>query len=185
MVICRVCGVARILNCFRCPPNLGRVEFVRWDVVEGDPMDAALVALAAAGGTTLVQAVATDAWALVRGGFSSVLSRGDRTRVATVEQQLDRTRSEVEATTASPEADRVRDAHRAAWAARLEDLLVERPELAGALQKVLDDVAAAGGSVGRVEQRVAGFDQAQQAVQGHGAQVVTFGSVTPAKRPGA
>jgi hypothetical protein len=98
-----------------------------------------------------------------------------------VEQQLERTRIELQA--AGPRTEHVRLAQQAAWAARLEDLLADRPDLASELQTVLEQVSAAGGgSVGHVDQRVAGFDQAQQAIQGHGTQIVTFGGVTPPAR---
>jgi hypothetical protein len=140
----------------------------------------ALIALAAAGGAGLVQAAATDAWTVARTGFARLLGRGDRSRETVVEQQLERTRIELQA---GPRSEQVRLAQQAAWAARLEDLLTDRPDLASELQTVLEQVSAAGGgSVGHVDQRVAGFDQAQQAIQGHGTQIVTFGGVTPPAR---
>jgi hypothetical protein len=144
----------------------------------------ALIALAAAGGTGLVQAVATDAWTVARTGFARLLGRGDRSREAVVEQQLERTRVEIQ--TAGPRSEQVQLAQQAAWAARLEDLLADCPDLAGDLRTVLEQVSAAsGGSIGHVDQRVAGFDQAQQAIQGHGTQIVSFGGVKqPARRDG-
>jgi hypothetical protein len=64
----------------------------------------------------------------------------------------------------------------AAWQARLTDLLEENPEAAAELRALVEQASAGRSpSVGLIEQRVTGFDRAQQAVQGHGVQVNTFG----------
>lgn len=134
----------------------------------------ALMTLAAAAGSGLVGAVMTDAWVGAKQGFSRLLGRGDQTREEMVGQQLERTRAELVA--AGPRAEQVRSAQQAVWAARLEDLLTEHPEKADEVRALVEQIAAAGGgSVGSVTQHVVGFDQAQQAVQGHGTQIVHFG----------
>lgn len=134
----------------------------------------AMIALAGAGGAGLVQAMATDAWAVTKTGAARLLGRGDQAREALVAQQLERAR--VEVGKAGPAATQVRLAQQAAWTARLEDLLAEHPELADELRAIVA-LAAPAGSAGDVDQRVLGLGQAQQAVLGHGTQTVTFGQV--------
>ncbi|MEV4843612.1 hypothetical protein AB0K20_10385 [Micromonospora matsumotoense] len=135
-----------------------------------------LLALASAGGAALVGAVAQDAWGMVKTGFSRLLGRGDRAREEAVTQQLERTRSAVEA--AGADGERVRAQHEALWAGRLEDLLIERPEAAAELQALVREAAAAAGvrSAGHVVQHASASGNAQQAVLGHGSQVNTFGT---------
>ena len=57
----------------------------------------ALLALAAAGGTALVEAVTTDAWLATKSGFLRLSVLGDRSREAVIEQQLERTRAALKA----------------------------------------------------------------------------------------
>ncbi|MBM0206937.1 hypothetical protein JNW90_30985 [Micromonospora sp. STR1s_5] len=136
----------------------------------------ALSGLAGAGGAALVGAVASDGWQLAKRGFAQLLGRGDEARTAAVEERLERTRAVVES--AGRQDERVRLEQQAAWTARLEDLLVDRPEVAEELRAVVARVAEATGtrSVGHVVQHASAYDQAQQVVQGHGTQTVTFGS---------
>lgn len=135
----------------------------------------ALLALAAAGGTALVEAVTTDAWLATKSGFLRLLGRGDRSREAVIEQQLERTRAALEA--AKPDNEQIRLAQQAAWTARLEDLLSEQPEIADELRALLEQLpTTVSDSAGHVTQHVVAFDRAQQAVQGHGTQIVTFGA---------
>ena len=134
----------------------------------------ALLALATAAGSGLVGAVMTDAWVGTKQGFTRLLGRGDQSREEVVGQQLERTRAELVA--AGPRMEQVRLAQQAVWAARLEDLLTDHPEKADEVRALVEQIATAGGgSVGSVTQHVVGFDQAQQAVQGHGTQIVSFG----------
>jgi hypothetical protein len=121
-----------------------------------------LAALAAAGGTAVVGAVATDAWQATRAGVAWLLGRGDPDRTDAVEQQLERTR--VSVVDGSGDVEKLR----AAWTGRLEDLLIERPEAAGQLREL---IARAGPAI---QQHVVGFDNAQQAVQVQGVQINTF-----------
>ncbi|WP_167517382.1 hypothetical protein [Micromonospora orduensis] len=134
-----------------------------------------LSALAGAGGTALVGAVATDSWQLAKHGFAQLFGRGDQTRAAAVEGRLERTRSVVEAV---PQDERVRLEQQAAWTARLEDLLSDHPEVAKELQALVEQVTQAAGtrSAGHVIQHGVAYGQAQQVVQGHGQQTNVFGS---------
>lgn len=136
----------------------------------------ALAALAGAGGTALVGAVATDGWQLAKRGFAQLFGRGDQSRAAAVEERLERTRAVVEA--AGPEVERVLLEQQAAWTARLQDLLSDHPEAAGELRALMGQVAEATGtrSTGHVVQHAVGFDHAQQVVQGHGQQTNVFGA---------
>ncbi|MEU8335985.1 hypothetical protein [Micromonospora tulbaghiae] len=135
----------------------------------------ALSALAGAGGTALVGAVATDSWQLAKRGFVQLFGRGDQGQAAAVEGRLERTRSLVEA---APQDERVRLEQQAAWTARLEDLLNDHPEAAEELQALMDQVTQATGtrSAGHVMQHAVAYDHAQQVVQGHGQQTNVFGS---------
>ncbi|HEX8631271.1 MAG TPA: hypothetical protein VF755_24190 [Catenuloplanes sp.] len=135
-----------------------------------------MLALAGAGGTALLGAVATDAWGLTKRGFARVLGRGDQDRIAVVEERLERTRTAVEA--AGPEAQRVRLEQQAAWVGRLEDLLADHPDSADELRELLRQVCAAAGvrSAGQVMQHAVASGHAQQAVQGHGQQSNVFGA---------
>jgi hypothetical protein len=63
----------------------------------------------------------------------------------------------------------------AALRVQVKKLLAADKQFAEEIRQML--AAAGSGSVGSVSQQVAGFDQAQQAVQGHGVQTVVFGSV--------
>lgn len=135
-----------------------------------------LGALAGAGGTALVGAVATDGWQLAKRGFGQLFARSDQSRAAAVDERLERTRAVVEA--AGARSERVRLEQQAAWTARLEDLLSDHPEAAEELRALVEQVAAATGnrSAGNVVQHAVALDHAQQVVQGHGQQTNVFGS---------
>jgi len=82
----------------------------------------ALAALAAAGGTAVVQAVGTDAWTGFRQRLAGWLGRGDAQHENAELERLDRTADALEA--AGPaEVERVRFQHEAAWQAHIEDTL--------------------------------------------------------------
>ncbi|WP_433287489.1 hypothetical protein [Micromonospora sp. CA-244673] len=136
----------------------------------------ALGGLAAAGGTALVGAVATDGWHLARRGFARIFGRGDQGRIVALEERLERTRAALEA--AGPDAARVRLEQQAAWTARLEDLLSDHPEAAEELRALVEQVVGATGtsSAGDVVQHAIALDYSQQIVQGHGHQTNVFGS---------
>ncbi|MCA2225141.1 hypothetical protein [Nonomuraea aurantiaca] len=135
----------------------------------------ALAALAAAGGTALVSAMSTDAWTAAKQGFARLLGRGEPEQQDVVEQRLERSRREL-AGKSDAALERARADQEAAWRLRLSDLLEDDPAVEADLRALVTALGArAPGSSGQVRQQVLGFDHAQQAVQGHGVQNVSFG----------
>ncbi|MBV1941037.1 hypothetical protein KUF83_31405 [Streptomyces sp. BV286] len=110
-----------------------------------------LMALSAAGGTAVVQAAGTDAWAGFRGRVAKLFSRGDAQREATELERLDQTA--VAVVGAGPgETERVRIRQESSWQTRFESLLEglsadERDQVAAELRAVLDEHADVLGSV--------------------------------------
>lgn len=131
----------------------------------------ALAALAAAGGTAIVSAVATDAWLTLKTGIARMLGRGDSGRTRVIQEQLDRTEAELRSTDQdlTPRKQRLE----AAWTARLEDLLAENPHVAEELRALVRQAnSAVPGPT--VTQHVVGFDHTQQAVMAQGVQTNAF-----------
>ena len=82
----------------------------------------ALTALAAAGGTAVVQAAGKDAWAGFRARVAKWFARGDTEREQVALERLDRTAAALEA--AGPgEVERVRAGQEASWQTLFEMLL--------------------------------------------------------------
>jgi hypothetical protein len=112
-------------------------------------LEQALVALAAVGGTAVVQAAGTDVWAGLRQAVAHWFSRGDRQRERAELERLDQTAGELSA--AEPAvAERVRIGQEAAWQARIEALLeslddTERARAAEELSALLDRHTPHGG----------------------------------------
>ncbi|MEV8248658.1 hypothetical protein ACFWJV_30190 [Streptomyces rochei] len=102
----------------------------------------AMTALAAAGGTAVVQAAGTDAWTEVRQQVARWFSRGNPQRESAELARLDQTAGELEA--AQPtEAERARIRQEAVWQGRIEALLesledMERARVADELRTLLD-----------------------------------------------
>jgi hypothetical protein len=135
----------------------------------------ALAALAGAGGNALVSAMVTDGWEGVKGRFARLLGRGNPTATSEVAARLEDSRA-VLAGRSGAELERVQAEQEIAWRTRLADLLESHPEAEDELRAVVAEVQAQViGSKVRVDQQVAGFDQAQQAVLGQGVQTNTFG----------
>ncbi|WP_411118352.1 hypothetical protein [Streptomyces sp. 058-1L] len=86
-----------------------------------------LIAIAAAGGTAVVQAAGTDAWNGIREGFARLFGRGEPGREQAELERLDQTRSALEAAGDGEGAQRVQIAQVARWQTRLETLLEELP----------------------------------------------------------
>jgi hypothetical protein len=85
-----------------------------------------IAAAAAAGGTALIGAAATDAWQTARDGAVKLFTRGGRRRAELVRDHLDRDAAVIEA--AGPgERDGVRARLLPEWQVRLADLLEEFP----------------------------------------------------------
>ncbi|MFI2549152.1 hypothetical protein ACH5AJ_33595 [Streptomyces rochei] len=106
----------------------------------------AMTALAAAGGTAVVQAAGTDAWTEVRQQMARWFSRGNPQRESAELARLDQTAGELEA--AQPtEAERARIRQEAVWQGRIEALLesledMERARVADELRTLLDQQAS-------------------------------------------
>lgn len=99
-----------------------------------------LVALAAAGGTAVVQAVGTDAWGAVRDRTARLFARGDAERQTTVLARLEETAHDL-SDQADPSSALIR--WESAWRARWEMLLdclsdAELPAVAEELTQVID-----------------------------------------------
>ncbi|MFK4156469.1 hypothetical protein ACI2LV_31425 [Streptomyces fungicidicus] len=120
-----------------------------------------LTALAAAGGTAVVQAASTDAWAGFRLQAARWLGRGNPQRENAELERLDQTAGELDM--AGPaELERVRIRQEAAWQARIEILLeslddTERARAVAQLSALLDPFIPRGGvSAGQEGQAVGG-----------------------------
>jgi hypothetical protein len=135
----------------------------------------ALTALASTGGTALVTAMVTDGWEGVRARFARLFGRGDAKQAEAVAGRLDQSRAAL-AGLAGPDLERALAEQQVIWRARLGDLLEQDPAVEQEVRALVTEVRAqVTGSAGSVQQHAAAFDQAQQAVQGHGVQNVTFG----------
>jgi hypothetical protein len=103
----------------------------------------AMAALAAAGGTALVEAATTDAWQKAKVGFMQIFGRGDDSQAAATEGRLENTRNQLVHLTGT-ELERVRGARAAEWTTRLQDALEDNPDSAKTLQRILAELAATG-----------------------------------------
>jgi hypothetical protein len=135
----------------------------------------ALTALASTGGAALVTAMVTDGWEGVRARFARLFGRGDARQAEAAEGRLEQSRAAL-AGLSGPDRERARAEQEVIWRTRLGDLLEQDPAAEQELRVLVAELRAQViGSAGRVEQHAAAFDQAQQAVLGHGVQNVTFG----------
>jgi hypothetical protein len=134
-----------------------------------------LAVLAAAGGTALVNAMVTDGWEGVRKRFARLLGRGNDKDAEAAAARLEKSHGML-AGLLGPDLERAQAEQALIWQTRLGDLLEDHPEIEGELRTLVAEVQAqVVGSAGSVRQQVAGFGQAQQAVQGHGVQHNVFG----------
>ena len=135
----------------------------------------ALTALASTGGTALVTAMVTDSWEGVKARFARLFGRGDAGQAEVAAGRLEQSRAEL-TSLSGVDLERARVQQEIAWRTRLGDMLEQDPSVEQELRSLVAEVQVlVAGSAGRVEQHAAAFDQAQQAVQGHGVQNVTFG----------
>ncbi|GAA2762543.1 hypothetical protein GCM10010103_15840 [Streptomyces paradoxus] len=109
----------------------------------------ALTALAAAGGTAVVQAAGTDVWGGCRQRVARLFGHGD-TQQERVELELDQTAAALEAV-GGEEAELTRSGQQTLWRSRFETLLlsldgVERERAAAELQALVDERAERGGT---------------------------------------
>ncbi|MET9218925.1 hypothetical protein ABZX65_09165 [Streptomyces sp. NPDC003300] len=92
-----------------------------------------LATLAAAASTTLVAAMATDAWQTARTGILRVLRRGSEHEPAALAAQLD---SEAALVVAADDAGAARESLQPGWRLRLEQFLRDNPEAAEAIREL-------------------------------------------------
>jgi hypothetical protein len=103
----------------------------------------ALIALAAAGGTSVVQAAGTDAWATAKAGMARLLARGQPRQVTIIEGRLEDSQAQLTSLSGQP-LQEAQQGEAKAWATRLRDVLDEDPDAAHRLQKLLEDLTAEG-----------------------------------------
>ncbi|MGW3692306.1 tetratricopeptide repeat protein, partial [Streptomyces sp. NPDC005149] len=135
-----------------------RNNLAQWRREAGDPsvhlseggrgmLAEALVALAAAGGTTVVQAADTDAWGTLRQRVARLLGRGSLERERVELERLDRTVAALDAA-AEGETERVLVSQEATWRTRFETLLEdadddEREQLTTVLGELVEQARQA------------------------------------------
>ncbi|GLW69599.1 hypothetical protein Kpho02_18980 [Kitasatospora phosalacinea] len=98
------------------------------------------MALAMSGATTIVAAMATDAWETVRDRVSTLLHRRGPEPRAAIEARLE---SSAELVSRGRDADRAREMVRGQWQLELEEFLAAHPEAVEELQEQLDSMRAA------------------------------------------
>ncbi|MEU8888292.1 hypothetical protein [Streptomyces sp. NPDC048442] len=103
-------------------------------------MEPELVALATAGATALVQQMATDGWAQVRGRLSGFFSRGNGTTdEETLAGELEATRGELTAALADDDRQMAADLE-GAWRLRIRQTLAADPAAADRLREILAEL---------------------------------------------
>jgi hypothetical protein len=110
----------------------------------------ALTALAAAGGTAVVQAAGTEVWVGCRQRVARLFGRGDTHRERVELERLDQTAAAL-AAAGSDGAERTRSDQEAMWQSRFEALLldldeVERERAAAEVRALVAERADAGGT---------------------------------------
>jgi hypothetical protein len=101
-----------------------------------------LAPIAVAGGTTLVTAIATEAWNTARNGIAKLFAHAGERRKALVSDWLDGDAAAVEAADENSR-EQVRQRLAVTWQTRLADLLAEYPEAAEELRSLTSQVQAA------------------------------------------
>ncbi|MGY0230923.1 hypothetical protein [Longispora urticae] len=138
-------------------------------------MDAELVALASAAGTTVVGLLATDAWQITKTAMGSLWRRVWPQRAEVLEAELVDVRAELLAAREAGDAT-VAEALVGEWQGRLRRLLAADPQVADELRRLLrEDLAAPTGDqawTGDVRQEVKAFDEARVNVVGQGSMTV-------------
>lgn len=135
----------------------------------------ALAALASTGGVALVTAMVTDGWDDVKGKVALLFGRGKAREAEAAVARLEQSRSAL-AGLSGADLERARAEQEVVWRTRLVDLLEQDPAAETELRRLVSEVQAqVARSAGPVQQHAAAYDQAQQAVLGHGVQNVRFG----------
>jgi hypothetical protein len=144
-------------------------------VMEGVMLTEALAALASTGGTALVTAMVTDSWEDVKGRFARFFGRGKTKEAEAAVARLDQSRATLVGLSGA-DLQRARAEQEVVWRTRLGDLLEQDPAAENELRTLVTEVQAqVAGSAGPVQQHAVAYDQAQQAMLGHGVQNVRFG----------
>jgi hypothetical protein len=121
-------------------------------------LEETLVALAAAGGTAVVQAAGTDAWIGFRTRMAKLLGRGDAQRERAELARLDQMAASLEAADPS-DAERLRLRHESSWQVRLEILLEDlgSEQRSQAVTELRHLVHSVGGSIDYVSAGTSGL----------------------------
>jgi hypothetical protein len=101
-----------------------------------------LLALAALAGQMVVDAAATDGWAIAESGYAQLLGRGDAEQTKQVEKWLDETREQLTGG-AGADNELIRTALAGRWAGRWADLLEENPDAEAELRALVQQSQAA------------------------------------------
>lgn len=102
-------------------------------------MEPEIAALASTAGTTVVTLMATDAWERTRDAVAGLWRRVHPERADTVTAELDATREDLTSQEAEDDEEVVRELQ-AEWRGRVRRLLTARPEVAGELRRLLDEL---------------------------------------------
>jgi hypothetical protein len=113
-----------------------------------------LAELAAAGGSALVGAMATDAWQVTRSWVAGLFGRGGSAEYVAIEAQLD---GHAALVAQAEDPDEARESLVAVWQLQLQSLLRQHPEVEEGLREL----------VARVQTNIA-RDQATQNIVQHG-----------------
>jgi GrpB-like predicted nucleotidyltransferase (UPF0157 family) len=105
------------------------------------PLEAALIALAALAGNTVVTAAVTDAWESARKGFARLLGRGDPAKTKLAEERLAETQDQLTQATGA-DMESARAALEAQWVTRMRDLLEENPGVEADLRTLVEEIQA-------------------------------------------
>jgi hypothetical protein len=97
----------------------------------------ALIALAGAGGSALVGAMATDAWQATRAGVARLFGHGGSDRQTAIEAQLDGNAALV---AQASDPDEVRQSLAAVWRLELAALLRQYPETEDELRALVEQI---------------------------------------------
>jgi hypothetical protein len=126
----------------------------------------ALAALAGAGGTALVEAMATDAWQATRTGVARLFGRGGPARQTAIETQLD---GHAALVAQAEDPDEVRQSLAAVWRLELTALLSQHPDAEDELRALVAQIQQAlpAGAQTWVQTNIARERSAQYNVQ-HG-----------------
>ncbi|ARZ66680.1 hypothetical protein SMD11_1015 [Streptomyces albireticuli] len=93
--------------------------------------------LVLAGGTTVVGAMATDSWAVARGGIARLFGRRGEDQQSAVEAWLDNNAALV---ARAGDAERVRRSLLPVWLLELESLLEAHPDAAGEPRELINEL---------------------------------------------